>query len=425
MPFETLDVVALFIILAGLFIFVNTYFLKLPSSIGMMIMALMLSIVMLGGGFLFPEWREGTLRVLEDYEYREVIFEVILTFLLFAGALNIDFRRLAEERGPVLILAIFGVIISTIVSGTLIYYVLNGINLHLDYIYCLVFGALISPTDPIAVISTVKRYNVTEKLRIRIEGEALFNDGVAVVVALALLDLETKELDHIIHFRDLFATFAFDISGGVVIGIILGWVCFKLLDFIDNDQSELEILVTVALLMASTQLAHYEAIEVSGKLAAVIMGLIVGNQGKSDRLVGAASEYVFKFWHLMEQSLNAILYVLIGMEMLIIPLQLNFFAAGFFAFAIILFARWLSVFTPIKVMSRKRPFDPKTIPIMTWGSLRGGVPIALSLTLPEFAGRELIITMTYVVVVMSILYQGLTVNGMLRTTVGYRRVEEA
>lgn len=424
MELEILDVVALFIILAGLFIFTNTYFLKLPSSIGLMIMALTLSFVILGAGQLFPEFQAGTMRLLQDYEYREVIFEVILTFLLFAGALNIDFKRLAEEKGPVLILAIFGVIISTMITGTGAYYVLNAIGLHVDYIYCLVFGALISPTDPIAVISTVKRYNVSEKLRIRIEGESLFNDGIAVVFALALLDLETKELDHIIHFADLVKTFILDITGGVIIGVILGFICFKLLDFIDNEQSELEILVTVALLMASTQLAHWEAIEVSGKQAAVVMGLVVGNQGKSDKIVGAASDYVFKFWHLMEQSLNAILYVLIGMEMLIIPLQLDFFAAGFFAFALILFARWTSVFIPIKILSRKRSFDPKTISIMTWGSVRGGVPIALSLTLPEFEGRDLIITMTYVVVVVSILYQGLTVNRMLKTMVGYRPIKE-
>ncbi len=424
MEFEILDVVALFIILAGLFIFTNTYFLKLPSSIGLMIMALLLSLVILGSGLIFPDFRAGTMRLLQDYEYREVIFEVILTFLLFAGALNIDFKRLAEEKGSVLILAIFGVIISTMITGTGAYYILNAIGLHIDYIYCLVFGALISPTDPIAVISTVKRYNVSEKLRIRIEGESLFNDGIAVVFALALLDLESKELDHIIHFADLVQTFILDITGGVIIGVILGFICFKLLDFIDNEQSELEILVTVALLMASTQLAHLEAIEVSGKQAAVVMGLVVGNQGKSDKLVGAASEYVFKFWHLMEQSLNAILYVLIGMEMLIIPLQMNYFAAGFFAFALVLFARWSSVFIPIKLMSRTRSFDPKTISIMTWGSLRGGVPIALSLTLPEFEGRDLIITMTYVVVVVSILYQGLTVNRMLKTTVGYRPITD-
>ena len=231
-------------------------------------------------------------------------------------------------------------------------------------------------------------------------------------------------MDHIIHFADLVQTFILDITGGVIIGVILGYICFKLLDFIDNDQSELEILVTVALLMASTQVAHWEAIEVSGKQAAVVMGLVVGNEGKSDRLVGAASDYVFKFWHLMEQSLNAILYVLIGMEMLVIPLQMNYFAAGFFAFALVLFARWASVFGPIKFMSRNRTFEPNTISIMTWGSLRGGVPIALSLTLPEFEGRELIITMTYVVVVMSILYQGLSVNHMLKTTVGYRPIDD-
>lgn len=387
-------------------------------------MALTLSLAILGCGLLIPGFQETTFRILEEFEYREVIFEVILTFQLFAGALHIDFKRLAEEKGPVLILAVFGVIISTVVTGVGTYYILNWIGLHLDLIYCLVFGALIAPTDPIAVISTIKRYNISEKMEIRIAGESLFNDGIAVVVALALLELETEEIDHIIHMRDLVWIFIKDISGGVIIGVILGYTCFKLLEFIDNDQSELEILVTVALLMTSTQLAHWEHLEVSGKQAAVVMGLIVGNEGKTDKLVGAASDYVFKFWHLMEQSFNAILYVLIGMEMLIIPLHLNYFSAGFFAFVIVLFARWLGVFVPIKALSYKHKFDPKTIPIMAWGSLRGGIPVALSLTLPEFEGKNLVITLTYVVVVVSILYQGLTVNYMLKNMVGRRPIIE-
>lgn len=387
-------------------------------------MALGLSLVMLVLGLVSPGFQQGTEAFLEDFDFREVVFEVVLTFQLFAGALHIDFRRLAEEKGPVLILAVFGVIISTILTGTGMYYVLNFVGLHLDYIYCLVFGALISPTDPIAVISTMKRYNISQKMEIRIAGEALFSDGIAVVFALALLELETKEIDHIIHLRDLIGTFILDISGGIIIGLILGYVCFKLLEFIDNEQTELEILVTMALLMASTQISHFEAIEVSGKQAAVVMGLVVGNQGKSDKFVGAASDYVFKFWSLMEHSLNAILYVLIGLEMLVIPHQVIYFSAGFFAFGVVLFSRWVSVFIPIKILSRTRSFDPKTISIMTWGSFRGGIPIALALTLPEFEHRNIVVAMTYLVVVLSILYQGLTVNLMLKNTVGYRQVDD-
>lgn len=407
-----LDIIALFICLAGIFIYINTYYLKLPSSVGLMILALGLSLGLIILEWLIPEFKTGTERILQDYDYHEVLYELVLSFMLFAGALQIDFKKLAEERVPVLILASLGVFISTAIIGTLIYYLLGWMGIHLDFLYCLVFGALISPTDPIAVTSTIKKFKLSANLEARIAGESLINDGVAVVTALTLLDLAHAGEDHYLDFHDIIWIFGTDIIGGIVIGLFLGYIGYRVLKYIDNDEVEVEVLMTLALVMAGTQLAEFA--HVSAKQAVVVMGLVIGNEGKSDHVTSAAGDYVFKFWSLIEETLNAILFVLIGLEMLIIPWRLDYFAAGFFAFNIVLFARYFSVAVPIKFMSSFRSFESNTINVLAWGGLRGGIPIALSLALPDFHGKEIIITMTYTVVVCSVLYQGLTIPKLLR-----------
>lgn len=414
-----LDILALFIFLAGVFIFVNTYYLKLPSSVGLMILSLGLSIGLFALEVLIPEFKSGTERLLADYEYHDVLFQIVLNFMLFAGALQIDFRKLKEERTPVLILSICGVFISTALIGFGVYYLLGWIGIELDLLYCLMFGALISPTDPIAVTSTIKKFHLSENLEARISGESLINDGVAVVVALTILDLAHAGETHTLNLFDIIWIFGTDIMGGVVMGLFLGYTGYRLLLFIENDEVEVEILMTLALVMAGTQLAEF--MHVSSKQAVVIMGLIIGNEGKSDKVSSATGDYVFKFWKLMEESFNAMLFVLIGLEMLIIPWRTDYFAAGFFAFNIVLFSRWLSVYIPIKAMGTYRSFEKNTVAILAWGGLRGGIPIALSLSLPEFHGKEVIVTMTYIVVVCSVLYQGLTVPRLLKTTFPRRR----
>lgn len=414
-----LDILALFIFLAGVFIFVNTYYLKLPSSVGLMILSLGLSIGLFALEKIIPEFQSGTERILADYEYHDVLFQIVLNFMLFAGALQIDFRKLKEEKTPVLILSICGVFISTALIGFGVYYLLGWIGIELDLLYCLMFGALISPTDPIAVTSTIKKFHLSENLEARISGESLINDGVAVVVALTILDLAHAGESHTLNFFDIIWIFGTDIMGGVIMGLFLGYTGYRLLLFIENDEVEVEILMTLALVMAGTQLAEF--MHVSSKQAVVIMGLIIGNEGKSDKVSSATGDYVFKFWKLMEESFNAMLFVLIGLEMLIIPWRTDYFAAGFFAFNIVLFSRWLSVYIPIKVMGTYRSFEKNTIAILAWGGLRGGIPIALSLSLPEFHGKEVIVTMTYIVVVCSVLYQGLTVPKLLKTTFPRRR----
>ncbi|MEO9964394.1 MAG: sodium:proton antiporter [Reichenbachiella sp.] len=411
---QILDILALFICLAGIFIYVNTYYLKLPSSVGLMILALGLSLALLIIEQIIPEFKLGTERILVDYDYHEVLYQLVLSFMLFAGALQIDFKKLAEERTPVLILALLGVLISTAIVGGSVYYLLGWIGIELEFMYCLVFGALISPTDPIAVTSTIRKYSLSKNLETRIAGESLFNDGIAVVLAITLLDLAHGGEDHFLGPVDIVYVFGTDIIGGIVIGLFLGYLGYRILKYIDNDEVEVEVLMTLALVMAGTQLAEFA--HVSAKQAVVVMGLVIGNEGKSGHVTSAAGDYVFKFWHLIEETLNAMLFVLIGLEMLIIPWRLDYFAAGFFAFNIVLFARYVSVSLPIAAMSTFRSFEKNTIHVLAWGGLRGGIPIALSLSLPEFEGKEVIITMTYTVVVCSVLYQGLTIPRLMRIT---------
>lgn len=405
------DIIALFIFLAGLFLYVNTYFIKLPSSIGLMILALTMSVVILLAGELFPSLHVEEFE-LEEYDYAEVLYQVVLSFMLFSGAINIDFRKLSSQRTPILVLALVGVLISTSVIGTLIYFVLDMIGIHLDFMFCLVFGALISPTDPIAVTKFIERFNLSKQLEVKIEGESLFNDGIAVVLALTLLDIAAAGEDHVLTGFEVGYILLADIGGGIFIGLFLGYIGYRLLKYIDNDEVEVEILITLGIVMTGSFLADF--IHVSSKQAAVVMGLVIGNEGKSAHVSGAAGDYVYKFWKLMEESLAAMLFVLIGLEMLVLPFRLDYFAAGFFAVNIALFARWLSVFIPIKFLSFKYKFSKETIPVLTWGALRGGLPIAVSLSLPEFHGRDIIITMTYIVVVCSVLYQGLTVPILMR-----------
>jgi CPA1 family monovalent cation:H+ antiporter len=408
------DIVALLIFLSGLFIFVNTFFLKLPSSIGLMIMALVLSAVVLIVGSVFPDLHLA--EHVKEYEFEEILYQLVLSFMLFAGALNIDFNKLARQRTPVLVLATSGVLISTAVIGTLVFYMLGFMGIDLEFLYCLVFGALISPTDPIAVTKTISRFNLSKDLEVKIKGESLFNDGVAVVLALTLLDIAHAGEDHTLSIFETFYIITADIGGGIFIGLFLGYIGFRLLKFVDNDVVEAEVLITLAIVMVGSFLADF--MHVSSKQAAVVMGLVIGNEGRSTHVASAAGDYVFKFWHLLEETFSAMLFVLIGMEMLVIPWNLTYFAAGFFAVNIVLFGRWISVFIPIKFMSVKRSFDRNTISVLTWGALRGGLPIALSLSLSDFHGKDVIITMTYICVVCSVLYQGLTVTPLMKMSLG-------
>jgi len=409
---QIFDVIALLIFCSGFFIFLNEFILKLPSSVGLMLLAVLLSGVVMAVGYFFPEYHIA--QFVKQFDYTEVMYRFVLSVMLFAGALNVDFKKFGKQLIPILMLSFVGVLISTVVIGGVTYYMLDWLNIELSLIGCFIFGALISSTDPIAVTKTIQRFSLSQELERKISGESMLNSGIAIVLAFTLVNIDEEQSTIAqVSFGKISLIFLRDLLGGTLVGIVFGWVGYKLLEFIDNDVVEAEVLVTLALVMGGSYLG--DLLSVSSMLVATITGLIVGNFGR-DKSTGesAVGEYVYRFWKLLEETLAALIFVLIGFEMLVIPFRLDYFAAGFLAMVIVIFARWLSVFIPIKLMSAWHVFDEGTISVLSWGAIRGGLPVAFILSLSNFEGKELLITLTYVVVVCSILYQGLTVGSVMK-----------
>jgi len=411
---DVLDIITLLIFLAALFTYINIRILKLPSTIGLMILALIMSITIVIGGYFYPPLSEGTKAIMMDFDFSEVLLHIMLSFLLFAGAMHINLRKLAEEKWPILILATVGTMIQTFLIGSGMFYVFQWLGMDVQYIYCLLFGALISPTDPIAVLSMVKKIKMSKNLEIKIAGESLFNDGVGVVIFLTILHVATSGAGTIDPIS-VIGLFGREVLGGILFGMTIGFFGFKLLKAIENEHVELEVLITLSMVMAGTQIAEF--LEISGPLAMVVMGLFIGNQGRSEELANITGDYVFKFWHLVDEAMNAILFILIGLEMIVISenFRMDHFMAGLIAIAMVLLARLISVSIPITILSFWRKFSEGTIKILTWGGLRGGISVALALSLPAFEAKDLIVTITYCVVVFSILVQGLTLKKILKT----------
>ena len=401
------------ICLSAFFTFINIRFLKLPSTIGLMILALVLSVFVQVSGFISADFLVAAKQFVADMDFQDVLLKLMLSFLLFAGAMQIDLRVLKEEKWPVLVLATVGTLLSTFIVAFLTYYILPVIGLEVPLMHCLLFGALISPTDPIAVLALVKKFNVSKNLEIKIAGESLFNDGVGVVVFLTLLSIAGfGHGGHDFGAMDVVTLFGQEVIGGVALGCLLGWGGFWLLEEIDNSHTELEVLVTLSLVMGGSLIA--EALHLSAPLAMVVLGLFLSNQGRSEGKEQATGEYVYKFWHLMDETLNAVLFILIGLEMILIPFSGTNLLAGVLAVFIVLTGRFMGVATPIKLLLFKRKFQEGTISILTWGGLRGGISVALALSLPGGTFTNIILTMTYTVVVFSIIVQGLTIPKLIK-----------
>lgn len=422
-----LELITLLIFLAAAFTLINITVLKLPSTIGLMFIALIMSVTILILGYFVPSITEGAEHIIAEFDFEEVLMNVMLNFLLFAGALSTNLNKLIEERVPVIILATIGTLMSTFLVGFLVWKIFPLVGYEIDLIYCLLFGALISPTDPIAVLALTKQFGLSKKLEIKIAGESLFNDGVGVVIFLTILGIAKHHAG--IHddgghgsgeitAMSVATLFSVEVFGGLLLGAAFGFIGFKLLDFIDNDHVELEVLVTLTLVMVGGRISTL--IHVSAPLAMVVMGLFIGNQGRDEKLANATGEYVFKFWHLLDEALNAILFILIGLEMLVIAesFTMSNLAIGGIGIVIVLTARFLGVSIPITAMKRFRTFEPKTIQILTWGGLRGGISVALALSLTDLAFpdyvKDTILFTTYSVVVFSILVQGLTIGALLK-----------
>jgi len=338
----------------------------------------------------------------------------MLSFLLFAGALHTNFDQLKVQRGPILAFATIGVLISTALIGGAMYLMLPLWGLNIDFIYCLLFGALISPTDPIAVLGILKKVGVPKKLETKIVGESLFNDGIGVVVFLIIFAVAESGLDHITP-GEIGILLLEEVVGGILLGLFLGWVAFRLMKSIDD--CSVEVLITLAIVMGGYLLA--QTLHFSGPLAVVVAGLIVGHDTVRDTSMSATTEiYVDKFWETSDALLNGILFVLIGLEILILPYDASFVIAGLVAIPTILIARYLALSIPILFYQKKLEFVPNTGLIMTWGGLRGGISIALALSLTPDMDKDPFLVITYIVVVFSIIVQGLSIGKVANKLMG-------
>ena len=405
------DLAAIVLAMAGLFGYVNHRFIKLPGSIGIMLVSLVFSFVLILVHRLGFNPAADVTQLVKDIDFNKTLMQGMLGFLLFAGALNVNLDELLRYKWSVALFTVFGVACSTLIIGGLLWFGLSALSIPLPFIYCLLFGALISPTDPIAVLALLKELHAPKSLELKIAGEALFNDGVGVVVFLAVYELATSGQQP--TFEHLGVLFLKEALGGILIGLLLGWLTYHLLKSIDHYQ--VEVLLTLALVTGAYALA--DAVGASGPLATVAAGIFIGNRGRHFAMSERTRERLDMFWELLDEILNSVLFVLIGLEMLQLSFSLqSWFAAGL-AIPIVLLARFTSVFLPANVLRLSGEATPHLVKIMTWGGLRGGISVALALSpLPSAPERELILTMTYAVVVFSILVQGLTVPALVRRT---------
>ena len=406
---DLFTVIALLTTICALFAYVNFRYVKLPTTIGLMLIALLSSIAILIVGQFSPTVLEGVKGLVSEIDFPQVLLEVMLSFLLFAGALHTDMALMREQRWSILSFATLGVLMSTFLIGALFYYVLPLIGFAMPFIHCLLLGALISPTDPIAVLGILKEAKIPKNLEIVITGESLFNDGVGVVIFLTILEVATLGVDEVTP-GEVALLFGEEVGGGLILGAVLGYVTYKMMKSIDHYQTE--VLLSLALVMGGYALAA--SLHFSGPLAVVVAGLFIGNKGRAEAMSSETVEYLDKFWELVDESLNALLFVLIGLEIVIIPYLDNYWLAGIIGIAIALSARFISVYIPILALRRSVNFMPRTPLIMTWGGLRGGISIALALSLPAAMNKGIILYITYCIVIFAILVQGITLGPIVK-----------
>lgn len=403
-------IASLLILIAALFGYINVRFLKMPNAIGLMLITIVFTLVVFGISYFDTTLLNAERYIITHIDFRSLLLDVMLSFLLFAGALHTNFEQLNIHRGPVLAFSTLGVLASTFLVGTLMYLLLPLLGLDVAFIYCLLFGALISPTDPIAVLGILKKAGVPKKLEAKIVGESLFNDGVGVVVFLTIYQIAAAGMDSF-DLGAVAALFAEEVLGGIALGLVLGWIAYRLMKSINDYQ--IEIMITLAVVMGGTMLAQYA--HFSAPLAMVTAGLMVGNDRiRQSSMSEETEEYVDKFWELVDMLLNTVLFVLIGMEILVLTFKTSFLTSGLIAIPLVLISRYISLLLPINFFKRKLDFVPNTNLIMTWGGLRGGISIALALGLTADMHRDLFLVITYVIVVFSILVQGLTVGKLVK-----------
>ncbi|WP_069298960.1 cation:proton antiporter [Neptunicoccus sediminis] len=404
-----LQIASLLIVLAGVFGAINYLFFRLPSAIGIMIIALLASLAIMGVDAIYPvlEIRDTVRSFVIDLEFSSALLEGMLGLLLFAGALHVKIGDLRQQAWVVVLMATIGVGLSTAIVGGAVTLVL-GVPLMI----ALVFGALISPTDPVAVLGVLRAANLRKELETKIAGESLFNDGVAYVVFLILVGLAfpSGQDSHATTFAGAFMLFGQEAFGGAALGGILGYLTFAVMRRIDDYP--LEVLLSLGLAFGGYQLATY--FHLSGPIFAVVAGLFIGDVGVKYGMSDETRKYLDAFWSLIDEILNAILFLLIGVEVFAVAFNVSALWAGLFAIGVALTARLVAVAVPVLMLKPFKTFPRDVIPIMTWGGLKGGISVALVLTLPDTEWKPLLLSMTYMVVLFSIIIQGLTIAPLAR-----------
>lgn len=393
------------IVLASLFAYINYRVLKLPSTIGIMVIAIIVSVILVASGDNFlPKTTNGLIKLVNSLDFTEVLMGAMLNFLLFAGGIHVNIKDLKEQFGPVVIFSTVGVIISTFAVAFGTFYLLPLVGIQMPFIYCMVFGALISPTDPVAVLSILKQANVSKSLETKVAGESLFNDGMAVVVFTVVLQLAIgKDID--LNVENIGLLLLREAGGGLLLGVLLGYSASRALRVVDDYI--ISVLITLSVVMGGYLIAR--EMHISAPLAMVAAGLFMGNFSESFKMKSETQDYLIKFWELIDEIMNAVLFLFIGFELLLIKDLNEYLVAGGICIMIVLLARWIAIFIPTKFMAFKYRFSPQTVKVLVWGGIRGGVSIALALSIPVNEYSQIIISITYCVVVFSIIVQGLTI----------------
>lgn len=399
-------ILCIIITLTALFAYIIARFTKLPTTIGVMMVTLLISVIaVILNESVVPFTTDGIQRAVTSLDFHDLLLNRLLGFLLFAGALHINLSDLKKQGLPVAALASAGTLISTFVVGILMYFLFSLFNAAVPFVYCLLFGALISPTDPIAVLGVLKSAGIAKSLELKISGESLFNDGMALVLFTLLYDVAQMGTYHLTA-GGVALLFLQEAGGGIAFGFLLGYTGYFLNKSIDNYG--VEVLITIAIVMGGYELASQ--LHISGPLAMVVAGLITGNQAKKEAMSGNTRDYLGKFWDLLDQILNAILFVLIGLEMLIIPVSVSIFGFGLIAIPVVLIARYISVGLSVFAFRKIIRFEKNTVQILTWGGIRGGISVALALSLADDMYKNQFLAITYIIVVFSIVVQGLTIG---------------
>ncbi len=412
-----IQIFAILVTLAAVFSWINHRFIRLPVTIGVMLIALVMSLALVLLSNFGLDLRDPAEAMLHSVRFDQTLLQGMLSFLLFAGALHIDLSDLSKQKTTIAVLASLGLLISTALVGFLTWAALSLVGIPIPLPWAFLFGALISPTDPIAVLGILKQTNAPKSLETKIAGESLFNDGVAVVVFLVLLEIAHGGAS--IDAAHVGRLFLQEAVGGAVFGFIAGRIAYRMLKSVDNYQ--VEVLITLALVAGGYSLAS--ALHLSGPIAIVVAGLLIGNQGRLYAMSQQTREHLDTFWELVDEILNAILFVLIGLEVLVLRFTLSYILAIAIIIPAVLLARFISVGLPVSVMHWFGDRTPGVVRILTWGGLRGGISVALALSIPIAPERETILAVTYGVVVFSILVQGLTIRPLIRRQTSALQIE--